>query len=167
MYCFALMEKAFRIGRRNRLMLLMCMTGLSQQQRPQLSRRSWVWPRPQNWFCLLIANPALHFLWKEHFHVTHETFEYLCDLVRADLQKQQPWMRAPITVEERVGLALWRLATGNIYRSCGLQSGYGSLQRNISAMNPSALFFERRINSQNLFMLRRIACTSFTRHFVD
>ena len=77
MYCFALMEKAFRISRRNHLMLLMCMTGLSQQQRPQLSRRAWVWPRPQNWFRLLIAHPALHFLWKEHFRVTHETFEYL------------------------------------------------------------------------------------------
>ena len=63
MYCFALMEEAFRISRiaRNRLMLLMCMAGLSQQQRPQLSRRAWVWPRPQNWFLLLIAN-SLHSL---------------------------------------------------------------------------------------------------------
>ena len=85
-------------------MLLMCVAGLSQ--RPQLRRRAWVWPRPQNWFRLLIANPALHFLWKEHFCVTHESFEYLCDLVRADLQKQQTRMRAPISVEERVGLAL-------------------------------------------------------------
>ena len=84
----------------------MCMAGLSQQQRPQL-RRAWVWPQPQDWFCLLIAIPALHFLWKEHFRVTHETFEYLCDLVRADLQKQQTRMRVPISVEERVGLALW------------------------------------------------------------
>ena len=101
-------------------MLLMCMAGLSQQQRPQLRRRAWVWPRPQNWFCLLIAHTALHSPWKEHFRVTHETFEYLCDLVRADLQKRTR-MRAPISVEERVGLALWRLATGNSYRSCGLQ----------------------------------------------
>ena len=131
---------ALRISRINRLMLFMCMAGLSQQQRPQLSRRAWVWLRPQNWFRLLIAYPALHFLWKEHFRVTHETFEYLCDLVRAHLQKQR--MRAPVSVEERVGLALWRLATGNIYRSCGLQFEYGSLQRNISAMNPRELFFE-------------------------
>ena len=34
-------------------------------------------------------------------------FEYLCDLVRADLQKQQTRMRASISVEERVGLALY------------------------------------------------------------
>ena len=101
-------------------MLLMCMAGLSQQQRPQLRRRACVWPRPQNWFCLLIAHTALHFLWKEHFRVTHETFEYLCDLVRATKRTR---MRAPISVEKRVGLALWRLATGNSYRSCGSQFG--------------------------------------------
>ena len=101
----------------------MCMAGLSQQQRLQLRRRAWVWPRPQNWFCLLIARTALHFLWKKHLPVTHETFEYLCDLVGADLQKQQTRMRAPISVEKRVGLALWRLAIGNSYRSCGLQFG--------------------------------------------
>ncbi len=126
MYCFAMMEEAFRISRRNRRMLLMCMAVLSQQQRPQLKRRAlaWVLPRPQNWFRLLIANPALHFLWKEHFRVTHATFEYLCDLVRADPQKQQTRMRAPISVEERVGLASWRLSTGNSYRSCGFQFGY-------------------------------------------
>lgn len=104
------MEEAFRISRRNRRMLRMCMAGLSQQQRRQLKRRAWVWPFPQNWFRLLIANPAL---------------DFFCDLVKADLPKQQTRMRAPISVEERVGLALWRLATGNSYRSCGLQFGYG------------------------------------------
>ena len=33
-------------------------------------------------------------------------------------------MRAPVSVEERVGLALLQLATGNSFRSCGLQFGY-------------------------------------------
>ena len=59
--------------------------------------------------------------------VTHGTFQYVCELVREDLQKQQTRMRGPISVEERVGLALWRLATSNSYRSCGLQFGYGKL----------------------------------------
>ena len=36
-------------------------------------------------------------------------------------------MRTPVSVDERVGLALWRIATGNSFRirSCGLQFGYG------------------------------------------
>ena len=34
--------------------------------------RHWNRPRPQNWFRSLLANPALNFLWREHFHV-HES----------------------------------------------------------------------------------------------
>ena len=45
--------------------------------------------------------------------------------MRVKLQKQETGVRVPVRVEERVGLALWRLATGNSYRSCGLQFGLG------------------------------------------
>ena len=45
--------------------------------------------------------------------------------MRANLQKQHTRFRVPVSVEERVGLALWRPATGNSYRSCGLQFGLG------------------------------------------
>ena len=123
-YLLFIMEEAFRISpQRNRRMLLMYLTRQLQHQRsPHRRRRAWVWPWPQNWFRLLIANPPLHFLWKEHFRVTRQRFEYLCDLVRADLQKQHTRMRVPVSVEERVGLALWRLATGNSYRSCGFST---------------------------------------------
>ena len=105
-------------------MLLMFMAQM-RQQKVQRIRRAWVWPHPQNLFKNLLASPALNFLWKEHFRVTRETFEYLCDLVRANLQKQHTRFGVPVSVEERVGLALWRLATRNSYRSCGLQFGLG------------------------------------------
>lgn len=91
-----------------------------KQQNVKRRRRAWVWPRSQNWFKNVLASPALDFLWKEHFRVTREAFESLCDLVRVKLQKQQTRFR-DFSVEERVGLALWRLATGNSYRSCGLR----------------------------------------------
>ena len=96
-----------------------------KQQNVQRRRRAWVWLRPQNWFKNLLTSPALDFLWKEHFRVSRETFEFLCDLVRVKQQKQQTRLRVPVSVEERVDLALWRLATGNSYRSCGLQFGLG------------------------------------------
>ena len=121
-YHFLVTEEEFRVRRRNRQMLLMFMAQM-RQQNVRRRRRAGVWPRPQNWFKKLLASPALNFLWKEHFRVTRETFEYLCDLVRANLQKQDTRFRVPVSVEERVGLALWRLATGNSYRSCGLQFG--------------------------------------------
>ena len=96
---------------------------MNQQKEQRRRRRAWL--RPQNWFRSLLASRDLDFLWKEHFRVTRETFEYLCDLVRVILQKQHTRFRSPVSVEERVGLALWRLATGNSYRSCGLQFGLG------------------------------------------
>ena len=96
-----------------------------KQQNVQRRRRAWVWPRLQNWFKNLLASPVLDFLWIEHFRVTWETFEFLSNLVRVKLQKQETGVRVPVSVEERVGLALWRLATGNSYRSCGLQFGLG------------------------------------------
>ena len=34
-------------------------------------------------------------------------------------------MRSPVSVEERVAVALWRLATGDSFKSCGLQFGIG------------------------------------------
>ena len=124
LYHFLITEEEFRLRRRNRQMLLKILAQIKQQDVHRW-RRAWVWPRPQNWFKNLLASPALDFLWKEHFWVTQETFEFLCDLVRVKLQKQQTSFRVPVSVEERVGLALWRLATGNSYRSCGLQFGLG------------------------------------------
>ena len=56
------------------MLLLIIMTHMNQQN-AQRRRRAWVWPRPQN-------------MGKEHFRVTRETFEYLCDLVRVNVKKQ-------------------------------------------------------------------------------
>ena len=67
--------------------MFLMMTQINQVMNAQRRRRAWVWPRPQNWFRHLIASPGLNFMWKEHFRVTRETFEYLCDLVRVKLQK--------------------------------------------------------------------------------
>ena len=118
-------EEEFRIRRKKRQMMMSVMFMTMNRRNGQRKRRAWVLPRPQNWFGNLLASLALNFMWKEHFRVTHETFEYICDLVRLNLQKQHMRFRAPVSVEERVGLALWRLATGNSYRSCGLQFGLG------------------------------------------
>ena len=90
-----------------------------KQQNVQRRRRAWVWPRPQNWFKNLLASPALDFLWKEHSQVTRETFEFLCDLVQVKMQKQQTRFRVPVSVEERVSLALWRLQQGTVIRAVG------------------------------------------------
>ena len=125
-YCFLFVEEEFRIRpRKQRRAMLAFFSQVNQQNEQRRRRIASLWLPPQNCFRSLLASRDLDFLWKEHFRVTHVTFEYLCDLVRVNLQKQHTRFRSPISVEERVGLALWRLATGNSYRNCGLQFGLG------------------------------------------
>ena len=65
---------------------------------PSIGRRAWAWPRPQQWFDILISTPGLDPVWKPNFRMERATFD------------------------ERV----WRLATGNSFRTCGLQFGIGT-----------------------------------------
>ena len=93
-------------------------------RRPRLSWRAWVFPRPQNWFQQLLNSNALDHWWKENFKVSRDTFEYICQLVGPALQRQNTGMRDAIPVPKRVGASLWRLATGECYRSCGWWLGW-------------------------------------------
>ena len=86
-------------------------------------RRAWVFPRPQNWFQELLNSRALDHWWKENFRVSRATFEYICRLVGPAIARQNTRMRVAIPVEKRVTVSLWRLTTGECYRSCGLMIG--------------------------------------------
>ena len=57
------------------------------------------------------------------------------------MQKQHTRFRSPVSVEQRGYLALWRLATGNSYISCGLQFGLGkSTSKSICSEFEQAIF---------------------------
>ena len=86
-------------------------------------RRAWIFPRPQNWFQELLNNRALDHWRKENFRVSRATFEYICRLVGPAKVRQSTSMRNAVPVEERVAVSLWRLATSECYRSCGLMIG--------------------------------------------
>ena len=67
---FLVVEEEFRIRRRNQhRSMLMFFSPMNQQNTQRRRSRAWLRPRPQNWFRSLLANPALNFLWKEHFQV--------------------------------------------------------------------------------------------------
>ena len=114
--------------RRFRLRYLQALSALhlnlrARRQFARRPRRAWVFPRPQNWFQELLNNNALDHWWKENFRVSRDTFEYICQLVGPALQRQNTRMRDAIPVPKCVGASLWRLATGECYRSCGLMVG--------------------------------------------
>ena len=125
----SVMKKAFRARQRRRRMLLVLLNRLidERQNQPtrQTPRRAWAWPRNQKWFDLLLADRSLDSQWPEHFRISRQTFEYLCDLLRPDLQRQDTRMRKATTVEKQVLVGLWRFATGNSFRNCGQQFGLG------------------------------------------
>ncbi|XP_053901516.1 uncharacterized protein LOC128846444 [Malaclemys terrapin pileata] len=53
------------------------------------------------------------------------TFMELCDLLSPAPKRQNTRMTAALTVEKRVAIALWKLATPDSYRSVGNQFGVG------------------------------------------
>ena len=61
--------------------------------------------------------------WKENFQVTRETFHFICTAVAPVIQRQDTTLQAAIPIETRTAIGLWRLATGDSYRSCGLMFG--------------------------------------------
>ena len=86
---------------------------------------AWVLERPQFWFKHMVLSHYENNIWREHFRISRQTFRFVCDLVRPHLARQDTNMRRAIPVEKRVAVALWRLATGNSYRSTGLVFGDG------------------------------------------
>jgi len=86
---------------------------------------AWVLERPQFWFELMLLNQYANNIWQEHFRISRQTFQFICNLVRPHLVQQDTNMRRANLVEKRVAVALWRLATGNSYRTTGLVFGVG------------------------------------------
>ena len=111
-----------RAQRRRQAALLRVFTAFALQgRRPR--RIAWVLPRPQYWFDNLLNSNALNMWWRENFRVTRETFHFICTAVAPVIRRQDTILRAAIPVETRTAIGLWRLATGDSYRSCGLMFG--------------------------------------------
>ena len=102
-----------------------CVIMRNRQRHARKRCQIWRFPRPQFWFQDMLNNPAQRQLWKTHFRIERSTFDFICDVVRGDVQKQETHMGKTYSVEERVGCALWRLATGDSYRSCTSVFGMG------------------------------------------
>uniref|UniRef100_A0A8C5S485 DDE Tnp4 domain-containing protein n=1 Tax=Laticauda laticaudata TaxID=8630 RepID=A0A8C5S485_LATLA len=63
--------------------------------------------------------------WLQNFRMSKATFLNLCARLSPALQRQKTRMRIPLSVEKRVAIALWKLATSVCYRDVGNQFGVG------------------------------------------
>ncbi|CAH3124088.1 unnamed protein product, partial [Pocillopora meandrina] len=59
----------------------------------------------------MYQNPVFSTLWKNDFRITKETFDYICQLA--------------VALNKCVAIALWRMGTGNSYRTTGITFGQG------------------------------------------
>ena len=62
--------------------------------------------------------------WKENLRMKKSTFDHLCNELRQYITRQTV-VREPVSVEERVAVTLWRLATNIEYRTLSSLFGLG------------------------------------------
>ncbi|KAK3733250.1 hypothetical protein QZH41_011088 [Actinostola sp. cb2023] len=91
----------------------------------QIDRRYWVLPsRGNNGFWEdTVSLWSDDKLWVENFRMTRNTFIFICQELRLHLTKKDTRLRGSISVEKRVAICLWHLATGEDLRSLGWRFG--------------------------------------------
>ncbi|XP_065435194.1 uncharacterized protein LOC135978000 [Chrysemys picta bellii] len=85
-----------------------------------VERRFWAWETSTDWWDRIVLQVWDDSQWLQNFRMRKGTFMELCDLLSPALKRQNTKMRAAFTVEKRVAIALWKLATPDSYRSVGV-----------------------------------------------
>ncbi|XP_065908880.1 uncharacterized protein [Dysidea avara] len=78
-------------------------------------RTIWMHPRSSNWWEDVVLQSFGSRDWLENFRVSRTTFNYLCEQLRPLIEKETTVMRRPVSVERRVAITLWILATPSEY----------------------------------------------------
>ena len=84
------------------------------------ARRVWEFEREERWFDAMVQrinDDDAQLEWKKDFRVTGRTFQEIVRIVRPRLEKRDTQFRKAIPIEKRVAIAIWRLATGNAFRT--------------------------------------------------
>ncbi|KAI8516412.1 hypothetical protein Bbelb_049930 [Branchiostoma belcheri] len=109
-----------RRQRQRRLLYLGLAVAQDMHAATIVDRAIWEWNRSKNWRDETVVGTFTDADWQETFRVSRLTFDYLCDKLRARLQRRRNMKRRiPAPVEKRVAVALWYLATGCGYRKLG------------------------------------------------
>ena len=99
---------------------------LSLSQETQ--RHYWAMQYEQSWFDKMwrnCHNDIYCELWQKEFRMSPSTFEYIIGLVEQNMGKADTVFRKAVRIEKRVGLGLWRLSTGNSFRTISKVFGIG------------------------------------------
>ncbi|CAM4573713.1 unnamed protein product [Caretta caretta] len=110
-----------------------------------VERRFWAQETSTDWWDRIVLQVWDDSQWLRNFHMRKATFMELCDLLSPALKRKDTKMRAALTVEKQVAIALWKLAMPDRYRSVGNQFGVGK-----STVGAAVLQVANAINDQLL-----------------
>ena len=88
-------------------------------------RSMWCRPRSLNWWEEVQSGRYGDMWWKENLHMSRATFDILCRELRPHIERQSTYWRQSISVEKRVAVTLWKLATNAEYRTLSVLFGIG------------------------------------------
>lgn len=80
-------------------------------------RMIWTKERSSYWWEHIVKTTFTPQDWLENFRMSQCTFMYVCDQLRASIEKRDTEMRKAVPTDVRVALTLWYLATGADYRT--------------------------------------------------
>ena len=75
--------------------------------------------RSNTWWDNIMLSSFTDQDWLNNFQISRQTFLYLCDKLSSRLQRQDTVIRSCISVQKRVAITLWCLATPAEYRTVG------------------------------------------------
>lgn len=89
-------------------------------------RDVWSRDRSEDWWQRIVLGTFTQKQWLENFRMSRDTFMELCNEL-SDIIKPKPnCVREPVSVDRRVGIAIYWLATNSDYRSIGNLFGVGT-----------------------------------------
>ena len=90
-----------------------------------IERQVWCQPRRRQWWLGVISGLWGDNWWWDNLRMSKDTFSYLCRVLHPYVEKEVTRMRDPVSVEERLGVTTWRLATNVEYRTIAELFGLG------------------------------------------
>ena len=85
----------------------------------------WSMQRSSDWWRGVLDGLYGDGWWRENLRMTRDTFQMICDELRPYLERQTTRFRQPVSVEARVAVTIWRLATNVEYRTIAGLFGLG------------------------------------------
>ena len=93
--------------------------------RTRVQRSIWCKPRTKEWWEAVQSGLFGSSWWKENLRMSQSTFNIICNELRPYITRESTQLRQPISVEQRVAVTIWKLASNIEYRTLAGLFGIG------------------------------------------